>query len=146
MKRVFLILLLAFGLVATQAKTCEVSANEVCENYVSTDLNDTILADGIYEIDARWTFLVTIKNGQVVSFVDKDSKIDLVSQLVSLKFFSNAREQDGFKNFGMWAEQHRFPYAEMARTRKLGTEAWTCWAVIIGNMKRTSQWQTSDNK
>ena len=132
MKRILLLLLVAFGLMVPQVQATEGYEENACERGISK-IKDTIPGDGVYEIDARWTFRLNIRKGKVRSFIDLSSDTELLSKIVEVKFFpiTNFEEANRFfnsrTNKGYW-------FLELARMRRYGEEEFSYYAVIVANM------------
>lgn len=139
MKKMFLMLLVAYALIVPQSQATEVNGKNACEMQMSK-LNDTIPTDGVYVMPSRpgrGDFIITIKNKEVISLFDKETETELISKVRDMKFFlfsekggEDANEYSG-ENY-----KKGYLFHEISVINKIGEDEYLFYAVLLGDMKK----------
>ncbi len=133
-------LLVVFTLIVPQSQATEVNGKNACEMQMSK-LNDTIPADGVYVMPSRsgrGDFIITIKNKEVISLVDKGTETELISKVRDIKFFPFSEK--GWEDADEYFKERRkgcfFFFNEISATNKLGEDEDLFYTVLLGDMKK----------
>ncbi|MCF0211120.1 MAG: hypothetical protein HUK18_07460 [Bacteroidales bacterium] len=138
MKRLFLFLLLLLIFIPSYAinDTDSIYLREKEQRKDSVILKQITLKDGLYQVDCQTPFVLRIRGGEVVSFIDVSTGDDLISELIDIKFYKY--EDIFYCSDYMYdkGEDGKYEFTHMARTRRWDENEWEYWTVAIGTMQR----------